>query len=120
MNILQAMDDPHLFGSVIKDPKTFTAWRAFLACLFGLPLSDDARPIAAQCTGLSEPPEGHSFEEAWLVCGRRAGKSFILAMVAVFIACFRDYSDALTKGERGTVMVIAADRRQARTIMRYV
>jgi phage terminase large subunit-like protein len=80
----------------------------------------DARSIAAQCTGLQEPPEGRSFNEAWLVCGRRAGKSFILALIAVYIACFRNYSDALTAGERGTVMVIAADRKQARTILRYI
>jgi hypothetical protein len=36
------------------------------------------------------------------------------------VACFRDYRPYLQPGERGTVIVIAADRRQARTIMRYV
>ena len=119
MNILAAFDDPNLFGGIIRDPATFTAWRAFLACLFGLPLPEDARAIVTQCTGLQEPPEG-PYSEAWLLCGRRAGKSFVLALIAVFLACFRDYSDALTRGERGTVMVIAADRKQARTILRYI
>jgi hypothetical protein len=57
--------------------------------------------------------------EAWLVCGRRAGKSFILACIAIFIACFRDWRPHLGPGESGTVMIIAADRRQARVIMRY-
>ncbi|HEX3180883.1 MAG TPA: hypothetical protein VHR44_06460 [Beijerinckiaceae bacterium] len=80
---------------------------------------EDARAIVTQCTGLQEPPQG-PFNEAWLVCGRRAGKSFILALIAVYIAAFRDYSDALTAGERGTIMVIAADRKQARTILRYI
>jgi hypothetical protein len=55
-----------------------------------------------------------------LACGRRAGKSLHLALVAVFLACFRDYREYLQPGERGTVIVIASDRRQARTIMRYV
>jgi hypothetical protein len=64
-------------------------------------------------------PEGGA-REAWLVCGRRAGKSFVLALVAVFLACFVDWSPNLTPGERGTIMVIATDRRQARTIFRYV
>ncbi len=58
--------------------------------------------------------------EAWLVCGRRAGKSFMLPVVATFLAAFRDWRPYLGPGERGTVMIIAADRKQARVIMRYV
>ncbi len=42
------------------------------------------------------------------------------AFVAVFVACFRDYSGCLAPGEFGTVMVMAADRRQTRTVMRYI
>ena len=56
----------------------------------------------------------------WLVVGRRGGKSFMLALIAVYLACFRDWRPNLAPGERATVMVIAADKRQARTIMRYV
>ena len=54
------------------------------------------------------------------MCGRRSGKSFTLALVAVFLACFKDWRPYLNVGERGTITVIAADRAQARTIMRYV
>jgi hypothetical protein len=57
--------------------------------------------------------------EAWLCCGRRAGKSFIFATIAVFLAAFKDWRPHLAAGEHATVMVIAADRRQARVIMRY-
>src|SRR5262249_45725122 len=57
--------------------------------------------------------------EAWLVCGRRAGKSFILATIAVFLAAFRDWRPYLGPGEIATVMIVAADRRQARVTMRY-
>src|SRR5262249_44263548 len=69
-------------------------------------------------TGRTTPPTA-PLHEAWLVCGRRAGKSFILAVVAVFLACFKDWRPFLGPGEIGTIMVIAADRRQARVIMRY-
>jgi hypothetical protein len=31
-------------------------------------------------------------------------------------SCFRDYRGILKPGERGTVMVIAADRKQARVV----
>jgi hypothetical protein len=41
-------------------------------------------------------------------------------LVAVYLACFRDWQPFLNVGERGTVMIVAADRRQARTILRYV
>jgi hypothetical protein len=44
----------------------------------------------------------------------------VLALCAVFLACFRDHGRNLAPGERGTVMVIARDRVQARTILRYV
>jgi hypothetical protein len=71
-----------------------------------------------RCTGRSNAPPG-GVREAWLICGRRAGKSFVLALVAVFLACFVNWSPFLTPGELGTVMVIAADRKQARVIYRY-
>ena len=48
-----------------------------------------------------------------MAAGRRAGKSQVAALTAVYAACFRDYSDVLSPGEPGTVMVIAADRKQA-------
>jgi hypothetical protein len=72
-----------------------------------------------QHTGRTLPPS-QPLHEGWLICGRRAGKSFILACIAVFLAAFKDWRSHLGPGELGTVMVIAADRRQARVVMRYV
>ena len=119
MDILRAIGDPKVFGSHFRDKESWQAWFAFLAALFGLALTPEQAAIYQQCTGRSAPPTG-SASEAWLVCGRRAGKSFILALVAVFLAAFFDWRPYLGPGERATIMVIAADRRQARTIMRYV
>ena len=43
--------------------------------LFGLPLDNEQLELFRQCTGRTEPlSTGHN--EAWLVCGRRGGKSF--------------------------------------------
>jgi hypothetical protein len=39
--------------------------------------------------------------------------------LAVYLAIFRDWSEYLAPGERGTVKVLACDRRQARVIHRY-
>jgi hypothetical protein len=119
LNILQAIDDPALFAPWFRDKATWAGWRTFLAALFGLPMTADQLAFYREQTGRADAPAGE-LSEAWLICGRRAGKSFILALIAVYLACFRDYRPYLQPGERGTVIVIAADRRQARTIMRYV
>jgi hypothetical protein len=119
MNILKATEDPNLFGPWFKDRVTWAAWFAFLAALFGLPMTDEQLAIYRRHTGRERPPERASVE-AWLCCGRRAGKSFLMALVAVFCAVFRDYRPYLQPGERATVRITAADRRQARVIFRYV
>jgi hypothetical protein len=75
MNILDAVDDPKLFGPWFKDPETWTAWRAFLAALFALPMAAKLLPIFTACTERATLPNQPA-AEAWLVCGRRAGKSF--------------------------------------------
>lgn len=118
ISILQACEDPELFAPWFKDRATWAAWFAFLRVLFGLPLNGEQRQHFERSTGLTEPPAG-AYGEAWLVCGRRAGKSMILALVAVFLAAFVNWAPYLAPGERGTVMVIATDRKQARAIYRY-
>ena len=44
----------------------------------------------------------------------------MLALIATYLAAFKDWRPYLNVGERGTITVIAADRSQARTIMRFV
>jgi hypothetical protein len=117
--IIDALNDANLFAPWFRDRSTWQAWVAFLAALFALPMTPDQRAIYHECTQREQPPEQPS-NESWLICGRRAGKSFVLALVAVFLACFRDYRDCLAPGERGTLLILAADRKQARVIMRYV
>ena len=87
--------------------------------MFALPMTPDQLDVYRRCTARTKSPIEPA-KEAWLICGRRAGKSFILALCAVFIACFRDWGPHLAPGERATIMVIASDRRQARTIIHYI
>ena len=119
ISILQACADPALFGPAFRNPSTWAAWRAFLAALFGLPMTTEQLTTFRECTGRQNPPAGGS-NEAWLVVGRRGGKSFALAVIACFLACFRDWKPYLQRGEKATVMVVAQDRKQARVIMRFV
>ena len=118
VSILHVMRDPQLFGTVFADP-SWRAWRLCAAVIFGLTdgLTPDDHALITRCLGARTLPT-QQVREAWLVCGRRAGKSFFVALIAVYLSCFRTYR--LARGERGVFMVMAADRRQARVVMRYV
>jgi hypothetical protein len=118
VNILRAIRDSKVFGQHFKGD-TWSSWLAFLAALFALPMTPEQLAVYQRHTGRTTPPAA-PLSEAWLVCGRRAGKSFILAVTAVFLACFKDWRPFLGPGEVGTVMIIARDRRQARVIKRFV
>lgn len=119
ISILDAISDANLFAPWFRKSKTWHAWLAFLVALFALPMTADQLATYRECTGRTTPPSAPA-REAWLVIGRRGGKSFILALIAVFLACFFDWRPYLAPGERGTVVVIATDRRQARVILRYI
>ena len=119
VTLLEACRDGKLFAPWFKDRASWQAWFAFIAALFALPLTPEHFETFRQCTGRTVPPAAPA-SEAWLVCGRRAGKSFMLALCAVFLATFRDYQVHLAPGERGTIMIIAADRKQSRVIFRYI
>ena len=41
-------------------------------------------------------------------------------MIAVYLACFGDYRRYLAPGERGTVIIVATNRSQARVIVRFI
>lgn len=114
MNILDAMTDPELFGDQFAG-NTWANWRTLLAGFYGLPVDgEDYYKLTHRA-----PPTAPA-EELWLVVGRRGGKSQIAALLAVYEAIFNDHASNLSPGEVATVMVIAADRKQARSVMRYV
>lgn len=117
-SIIQAMDDPELFGAHFQGD-TWDTWRVFLKAVFALPMTEAEHVVFHRLTGRTVRP-GVPFREAAMICGRRGGKSRILAMIAVFLACFIDHTPWLATGEIATVALISADRKQARTVMRYI
>jgi hypothetical protein len=117
--ILDAVNDANLFAPWFRDRATWAAWFTFLRALFGLPLLPRELALYQQCTGRTEPPTQPA-SESWLICGRRSGKSFMLALCAVYLAAFHSYRQYLAPGERGVVLVVASDRKQARVIFRYI
>ncbi|HEX2941524.1 MAG TPA: hypothetical protein VHO91_10785, partial [Rhodopila sp.] len=119
-DIISALDHEAIFADHFRGgAASWGAWRAFLRALFALPMDEAALALYRHHTGRQEPPAA-PFTEAALICGRRGGKSRVLALIAVYLACFRDYAPYLAPGEIATIPIVAADRRQARTIFRYV
>jgi hypothetical protein len=119
-DIIEAMEDKNLFGSLFKDPATWAAWRVYLRALFGIPiLEKEDRKVFRECTGLKQPPK-QRIRESFLICGRRSGKSFILSLAAVYLACFKEWQSYLGPGETGRIFIVAVDRRQATVIKNYI
>lgn len=119
ISIIDACNDPNLFRTVFNDLRSWKRWFAFLKVVFNLPMTVEDFKIARICTQREQMPRQQP-RDVFLVCGRRAGKSFITALIAVFIAVFIDWTPLLSPGERGTIIIVASDRKQARVIMRYI
>jgi hypothetical protein len=116
--ILELMDSPGWFGSWFHGD-SWDAWKAFLAGVFGLPMTPAMLRMWQACTQRQTAPTEPA-DEAAMVVGRRGGKSRIAAFSAVYLACFRDYRPHLCRGEWATIPVISADAKESRTVMRYV
>jgi hypothetical protein len=119
LSIIDVCTETALFASWFKDRASWAAWFCFLKVMFGLPLDGTELAFFQQCTGRSSPSL-LGYLEVSLIIGRRGGKSLILALIAVYLACFYNWATFLTGGERGVVMVVAGDRRTAGVIFRYV
>jgi hypothetical protein len=119
ITIIDACTDPDIFGPWFQDRQSWAAWFCFLKVMFGLPLDDDELALFRKCTG-RDTPSILGFLFATLVIGRRGGKSLIMALIAAFNACFVDWTPYLTGGERATIVIVAADRRQAGVIFKYL
>lgn len=117
-SIVEAVRNPDLFAPHFDQRGSWHTWYVFLKSLFGLELEPGELAFFKECTGRDAPPTMRA-REAWLIVGRRGGKSFVLALIAVFLACFVKWDFRLAPGERPTIMVIAADKDQARIIFSY-
>jgi hypothetical protein len=117
--ILQCIEAPGIWKPWFKNPKTWAAWFSFVKAMFSLKLDATELATFRECTGRDAPRPG-GYSEATLIVGRRGGKSLILALIAAYLAVFRDWSPFLVPGERGHITIIAADRKQAQSIFRYL
>jgi hypothetical protein len=88
MNIREVMTDRNLFGQEFGG-ESWEPWRTLLAGFYGLTL--DRTETDQWYTLTQRPPPQQSHDELWLVVGRRGGKSFIAALLAIYESAFCDY-----------------------------
>jgi len=117
ITIRQAMTDRHLFGQQFGGD-SWAAWRSLLAGFYALELDETEAAHWRTLTEREPPTSPH--EELWIAAGRRSGKSQIGALLTVYEAAFRDHRPNLAAGECATSLVLAADKKQARTTLRYI
>jgi hypothetical protein len=113
-----ALDDPALLGSILPGP-SWAAWRVLLIASMGEPLlTDEERATFAHLTGRPAEPL-QRVEEFWGVIGRRGGKTRGAATLACYLAALVDHSANLAIGERGLVLFIAENTKQAAVAFGY-
>ncbi len=117
ISLRAALSDDNLLGTVLADA-SWRAWRVLLIAAMGEALSDDERPVFQELTQRAHEP-GQRVEEFVGVIGRRGGKSRAISVLATYLAGLCDHP-ALVRGERGLVLCIAPDQKQADIVLDYV
>jgi len=110
-----ALDDEALLGSFLRGA-SWLPWRTLLIASMGESLNEGERAIFTKLTGRPREP-GQRVEELIGVIGRRGGKSRALATLATYLAGLCKHT--LAPGEKGVVLVIAPDQRQAAIVLEY-
>jgi len=115
ISIRKALADPNLLGNVLAG-ESWQAWRVLMIASMGEPLLDDEREIFTKLTGRQREP-GQPVEEFCAIVGRRGGKSQAMAVNATYIAGLCEHP--LVRGERGVLLCIAPDQKQASIVLNY-
>jgi hypothetical protein len=115
VTIRKALSDKKLLGGVLAGP-SWEAWRTLLIAAMGEALNADERESFAKLTGREREPLVR-VEEFIAVAGRRGGKSRAMSVLAAYVGglCKHD----LVRGERGVLLCIAPDQRQASIVLDY-
>jgi hypothetical protein len=112
----QALTNPQLLGNVLTG-RSWQPWHVLLIAAMGESLTTDERELFRQLTQRDREP-GVRVEELVGVVGRRGGKSRAISVIATYIAGLCRHS-ALVPGERGVLLIIAPDQKQANIVLDY-
>jgi hypothetical protein len=118
-DIIEAMTRSEWWGKWFSRGD-WSKWHAFLRAVFGLEMTETDFAVYFECTGRTGPPTGRA-SEAFAICGRRAGKTRIMALIAAWLAFFDvDWREFLAPGETAHILVVAKDTTQATVAFGYI
>ncbi len=117
VTLRKALSDPSLLGNVLRG-KSWNVWCALLIASMGEQLTDAERVLFKQVTQRDDEPL-RRVEEFVGVIGRRGGKSRAISAAATYLSGLCSHP-TLAAGERGVLLVIAADQKQADIVLDYV
>jgi hypothetical protein len=118
MTIIDALDDPTLFGKFF-DGESWDGWRTILKAVFALPMEDTETAFFKSISGDRAVPS-ETVREFWAIVGRRGGKDSLASAVAAFAAAMFNQQHKLRPGERGCVLCLGVDREQSSLILNYI
>ncbi len=117
VTLRKAFDDPALLGSILAGD-SWSAWRAILLASQGEALTDTERALFQTLTSRKREPLERC-EEVFAIVGRRGGKTRAAAVLSVFMAALCDHRSKLAVGERGVVLFLAQNVKQAQVAFKY-
>jgi len=94
----RALDDKRLLGASLAGP-TWANWRALLLSICGEKLAPAELEVFHKLTGRSVSPV-QRVKQAWVVAGRRGGKSRAAGVLAAYFGALCEYP-MLAAGEKG-------------------
>jgi hypothetical protein len=116
MRIDQALKSKRFLGAKLGSMETRQTWLAVLKAAYAIPLSVKELALFHSVAD-DRPPPTQRVRELWANAGRRSGKTELAAAIGVFHALIAPRK--LSKGETGTVLIVVADRAQARVCKDY-
>jgi hypothetical protein len=118
VTLRHAFESPHLLAPVMGGESRMPM-RALLLASQGEELTETELAHYRLLTEREKPP-AEPVKEVHVYAGRRSGKSSGCASLAVYASALCDYSDCLAPGERGVVLLIAENQKQARVLLNYI
>jgi hypothetical protein len=117
VSLREALADINLLGNALAG-ESWTTWKTLLIAAMGEALTDEERSVFRKITQREHEPD-RIVEELVAVIGRRGGKSRAISALATYIAGLCKHP-ALVAGERGILLIIAPDQRQADIVLDYI
>lgn len=116
MNIIEAIDDPNLYGPWFPGV-SWNPWKIVLKAIFAIPMTAAEEKFFRTIADRDPPTE--PVKEVWVIVGRRGGKDSVASVLVAHLAAMFENTDRLRPGERAVVLCLATDRDQAKIIFGY-